>query len=487
MVAIHLVVALAQCAYPYDNDQSYITFGVSHEIASGENPWAERHVLTPPFTIPAYGPALHALGALGYAVFGRHFWWLRLASLAGFVLSLVALSRFARSRSESTSLAWWAALIYVDLGPVVGASASGRGDFLALGLMTFGASVLLEAPATEMASYALAGLLCGAAPLVKQLYVSAIAVGTLFCLLRRGGRNALVFLVAGAAPMMVTFAILQWRTGGGAWAIMVVYPSLAKKTLAHLVLLLIHLKRDPLFVLSLATLALGLIAAWRLRRRFAWTRDDRFAFLVAWLPLAVAMSLFTGMRTIANGYWLELCFVVAALLARLIPTLTPSLRVVPRLATALGVLFLGGGLVGHARALHGVYLEWQAIPYYESLVDLVQRRTSPDDKCFTEYSDIPERAGRSVLFNDYLLYGVTTARNRQLVQSSLDEGRFAILLLQPYAANIYDTSRYQRIATALPFPTKVWAVAPYLRRDLLTPADVALDVPGGPKGVVVEP
>ena len=478
LVAVHFGLAVGRCIYPYDNDASYMTFGVSKELASGLDPWDERHVLEAPFVAPLYGPVLHGLGALGWALFGRQFWFLRAASLCGFVVSLFALHRIGRRGSGGQHGAWLSILIFVSFTNILQHTSGGRGDMAALGFAALGISLLLDAPLLGSGAFVVAGLLCGMAPLVKQVYVAPIAVGSLFCLLRRSRAQTAAFLSGAVGLPLVVFGVLDWLSHGGFWRMAVIYPSLSPRSFGHLVSLLRQLAHDPAWDLAMFVLAWGILEVARRPRATLLPAADRDLVLAMWLPLVLVQDLLMGSRELSPGYWLELWFVVSATVPALLAAVKPSASSwLLRMRDAFPVLLLLAGLLADARELHGQYFEWKAIPYFESMVAFVRERAPANEPCLTEYSDIPERAGRDVLFNDYGLYALTTKENRDLLQAALDEGRFSLLLLQPVHDGLYSTERYARVATPFPVPIKVGVVAPYIRKDLLTPGDILVPRP----------
>jgi hypothetical protein len=474
LVVASLLVDVSQCLYPYDNDASYMMFGVSKELASGQDPWDERHVQEPPYVSPMYGPALHALGGVGWALFGRQFWFLRVLRAGGFVASLVALHRIGRRGGGGKRGAWLSILIFVGFGDVLSDAGGGRGDVAGLGCATLGIALLLDAPVTGTRAFVVAGLLCGMAPLIKQFYVVPIAVGTLFCLLRRSRAQAVAFFSAAAGLPLSVFVALDALSHGGLWRMTVVYPSLTPRSIGHLMSLLVHQTRDPVWDMSIFMLAWAILEIARRPHASLLLADDTMLVLAMWLPPVLVQDLLMATRHRAHGYWLELWFVVAATLPPLLAATEPTSRWLLRVRDAFPALLILAGIVAYARRFHGAYFDWKAIPYYESLVDLVRERSPATNPVLTEYSDIPERAGREAWFNSPELYGLSTKRNQDLLKSELDAGRFAVLLLRPQGTDLYSLDRYARVATRLPFPTKVWAVAPYIRKDLLTPDDVVI-------------
>lgn len=490
MTALLLVVGLSRVLLPHDFDQTSQLWSVNDLLLAGKNPWNTAAVLGSPYVIASYGPAFHAVSAIGQALFGDQLWYLRLLSMLSYLVIgcsvwFLARVRFAERDTTLADRSIVSTLRANVSGPVallslwcsqvvISGISVGRPDAIGLCFTVTGMALLLGTPRRTLPlQVAMAGVLLGLAPLFKQTYLSGVVVG-LFCAWRMGCLKYFVATALGL-PVAITSALVI-ATNGGFIDVGLRYPMLPEQTTRHgLEVAVTTFLGSPAQALLLGTL-LATVAILVVAMRWSALARTRLSVagqgLILWWVIAAELA-FTASRRLLGGspgYWLEFITVTSVLLGQAISQAYVAWPRFDQRRTLLmrwaGAMFLAGLLFG-LRSLRGQYFEWEAQPYIREITRIVAEQTPPDQPALSYFSEVPRRAGRQVVFNDLLLFQHTTEQNRELLRRYVRSRTPACLVLQPETARAYLTADYVEAPTRNPFPSRTYAAKVYIRRDLL--------------------
>jgi hypothetical protein len=483
------LIGISRIIYPDGYDQIYLCWAINDLILEGKNPWRLDSVTTEPYTIADYGPFLHLYSAVGQGFLGKQYWFQRTVSFLGFLITCWCVWRLARmddvvngrvsdpARITSNKSSIFALLCYLTNSVVIAMVSHGRGDFLGLTASILGITVLLASANTASPSIGclIAGVLTGSAPLFKQNFISAILAGS-FVACKIGKLRPYLSTAIGI-PLFVASS-LTLTSQGGFLTICLKYPGMFEKSFEHgLAVWKSTFLSDPgnaVLGTVFATIALNRFRM-IVRSKFGSFQEDSLVdnTLWIWWGLSGFIGFMTTTRHIGGSpqYYLEFLVIVSVIVGREMGSharkSSPANFREARFLTVVSLLLFMSGILFEVRSVRRAYFQWRALPYLNELATIIQENTDPNESVFSEFSQIPFDVGRTVLFNDPLMYMNTTNENRELVRKHIREKRFSCLVLQPRSLVEYSEfipSKYVEFPTRNPYPPKVFAVKVYLRR-----------------------
>ncbi|HEX8363624.1 MAG TPA: hypothetical protein VF613_26120 [Longimicrobium sp.] len=304
-----------------------------------------------------HGPLVPYLFALPQAVFGPRFWGVRVLDLLILGASLYALYRLLATVSSRTA-AMWAVAVFPLCYASTGFNETAQPDgWVGLALMAAVVPLLVRTPGT--ATVFAAGLVVGAAALVKPVFAAFLLVP--FVCLFNGGRPTLKALAGRTVVMGVGFVIpiaaaAAWfASKGGLGYLVEVHLAYTSQVYSPLASLDLQGRMRGLldYVWSARVVAVAqpavLLGAFALRR----SHPGVFRALVTWVVLGIALVL------LQNKYYMYHWHIILPPLAALAAAglhaaLSPA-RAASRDARLLAIALMGV-IVVHAASRPGLRL-----------------------------------------------------------------------------------------------------------------------------------
>jgi hypothetical protein len=365
--------------------------------------------------------------AVGVRLFGDQFVAGRALGLACLIVSAVCVFLILRRYAGQTSsfIPLLGAGLLLAQYPVQAVAGIQAPDMVGLALALGGLALVFLGGRTrgrrELVRVALAGFLLAAAVLVRQPLVLPLLVAFSWYALHRDGRGMVAFSLAVGLTAIASFAFLESTSHGGFFWHAVRLQGGVSLSLAQARELALTYFRSPATILTLVLLVIGIL---RSGTHDPKTETDETAgearllrrLLLAYLVAAVALAALTSAKVGASiNYWLE----VSAVLSILTPLyLRPALdlRATPHfrrgihlwssdgLYLILVTLMFAAALLNGGREVHGLVLQWRALPYVDEVVGDIRKMTTPHELVYVEYPDLAVSAGRPYVFNDLALY-----------------------------------------------------------------------------------
>ena len=469
-LALLIAVSASRLAYPFDGGHYECNiFSAANLTAHLHNPYG--YAMRPPYVMALYGYVYYWMVGIGSLVFGEHFWWGRLLSIAAAAVCLAQIFRVTRAVTNDRLAGLLAALAFASCAPFQLWVAVQRADIVALAL-SMSAIALVVASDERVRSPWIAGVLCAAAILCKETFVLPLLVVAAGYAQRREW-NAVIRVLSAAGSLLAIAAVALNATsdGGYMWQHFTLMRNIpvSGPHARFLGLILLRTSATPVM--------LALIAVYAVAR--SRDRSTTGALLVAYFVAAVALGIFGTRRWGSNiNYYLE-AVAAASMLAgigfrdlELWPKRLPQLRMLAVAAFALlGSYFL-------LRLAHGEYYHWRAVPYYRELVASLARHVPPDGICVSVYADLAIAAGRQHHFDDWVPY--IDGRSPEL-----DAFFRKTMNANPYAAMIWHGSPstagihgFEPVPTTRPLPPGVYAAFLYVRSQSAANRDDARNLQG---------
>lgn len=477
-----LFLALGRILYPHDVGQYEAdVWAPADAIAHGHTPYDISAGTSPPYVVASYGPLYYGLIAIGVKLFGDQFVVGRALALACLIVSALCVFLILKRYAGKTSpfIPIFGVGLLLAQYPVQAVAGIQAPDMVGLALALGGlALVFLERETRgrgQLGRAALAGFLLAAAILVRQPLFLPLLVAFSWYALHRDGRRMLVLSLAVGVTAVASFAFLQATSHGGFLWHAVRLQGSVSLSLAQARQLTFTYLRSPATIVSLLLLVIGML---RCAVRDPRTENDAAALeerllrrlMLAYLVAAVAVAAVTSAKLGASiNYWLE----VSAVLSILVPlyvrpaldmSATPDLRRRAHLWSSdwlylvLVTLTFASALLNGGREVHGLVLQWRALPYVDEVVGDIRKLTAPGELVYVEYPDLAVSAGRPYVFNDVALYEdssrlsgiydrVLTSNSLRLIVSlapTPPRGYKPVCLIHAPPTGVYDVRIYYR-------------------------------------------
>lgn len=469
-----LAITLSRLVYPYDTGHYEAQiWAPSQLISSGHNPYNLEWAKNPPYVVSVYGPFYYLTIGLGITVFGEQLWVGRLLtdlSVIGVCLCLWTLALRLTSSKRLASLAVIAFVAQFSLQAWVGMQ---RSDFPALALamigLTYPAKALLsEIPDQRLLSSRMivAGLMFSASALSRQTSFMPILLLIILGLWKRQWRSTVYCAGIFAMTTGITVYLLNVGSDGGFVKQLFLIPASLEKRpdvlLAHLQGLAMAPASWVLFgTLCLSGLTILHRYGFRPNKISAIQMEEELFYLAAvggYAIVALAIAMLTSSIPGSNvNYYLE-AFVFLALFLSLSLKIAGNLKRYGLVCMLLAVSCLPTA----ARVIRGEYFRWQALPYYQEIVERLGREIDKDQVCFSVYPELAVAANRTYYFSSDVPYDGRSPELRAVYEHVLKSGDLAAIISHSSVA----PAGYTRVELARAAPSKFYPVFLHVRNDI---------------------
>lgn len=428
-------IIISRLVYPFDiGHQEAFNWMPATHLLEGKNPYS--FAFTPPFSMSPYGVVYYALLAVGVKFFGLQLWWGRFLSVLAFAVCVWAVVKITKKLTNSKEACWSAGLVGLALFPAQIWLSQVRSDFIALAFGFAAVCLVFTIKEDERMSFGrltAVSLLCAAAFFTKHTVLLAVGIIALRFLQLNKWREIFAF---SSAFLLLTisgmFLLNQTSDGGYLWQHFTHAQKLpfSFDKLAEGILQMITAPTTIVFGIFL------LIFAYK--KRELLDRKDRDElinllrspkFLILfYLFLSFTAASVSGGRVGANiNYYLESSFIIAIACGLIYEDFRQKASL--KLASAMIVLFILGGVFQMVRIGRGEYFRWQARSYYQEISDTAAKYASAGSVCFSVYVELVARNGCAFYFDDYGEY--TTGWTPELTavfEREVRTGKFALII-----------------------------------------------------------
>jgi hypothetical protein len=463
-------IIVSRIIYPFDigHLEAFNWMPATH-LLEGKNPYA--FAFTPPYSMTPYGIVYYALLAIGVKLFGLQLWWGRILSVLAFAVCVWAVIKITKKLTGNKEAVWFAFLVTLALFPAQAWIAMVRSDLIGLAF-AFAAVCLIfdsgkDAP-VRLGRLAVVILLSVAALFTKHTLLLPIGIIFLRFLQLDKWREAVIFCAAVLALTAGGMFFLNYTSGGGyVWQHFTHAQDLPFDTEK----LINEVRRVVTAPTAIVFGIFLLIFAYRKRAFFNWKERAELInklrspklLVLFYLFISFTAAVISSGRVGANtNYYLENSFVIAIAGGLIYEDFRQKAS--PKLAFAMIVLMIAGGVFQLVRIERGEYFRWQAYPYYREISDTAKSFAPSGSTCFSVFAELVARGGCQFYFDDYGEYiGDWSPELRAIFEREVSAGRFAVIIWKK--ENFQEEfPNYELKPMSQPVPERFFPVYLYVRK-----------------------
>lgn len=464
-----ICIALSRIFYPYDIANEALNWTPSQLIFNGNNPYGFS--MKSPFVMAPYGVVFYFFIGVGIKLFGFQFWFGRTVSLFSVLICAYCAARivFALTREKRACHVAIAALLAAL--PFQVCMAAQRPDALSLAFSALALMLVFKLDEKENVTHKkllLIITLFALSIFAKHTILIPIFIAALRLLQMKRIRQAFVLLFGLFIITSLSMFLLNKTSDGGyIWQHFTHANRLPFDYRATITLITIILKTPStwIYIAILSLCSYHLFKSHSLKTNSIFSSPKwliAFYFLTAFVFAFVTASRFGA----ATNYYLETSFVVSVLIALCWEKLSRYGQ--SRLTYSLVIILLAAaGSFNLVRAARSEYYRWQGLPYYNEMVERLNKTIPQKSVCISVNPELVTAGGHEYHFDDWAEYAENWSPElNKIFRERIAEKRYAAIIWHTSEVND-EFKGYRLIRMSQPMPQKHFPVFLFVREDLI--------------------
>lgn len=464
-----LCIAFSRIFYPYDIANEALNWTPSQLIFNGNNPYG--YAMKPPFVMAPYGVVFYLVIGVGIKFFGFQFWLGRTILFLSVLICAYCVARIVFALTKEKRPCYVAIVALLASLPFQVWIATQRPDALSLAFSAIALMLVIEHDEKENLAYKklfLIIMLFALSIFTKHTTVLPIFIAALRLFQMKKIKQAIVLLLSlFVLCSVVMFLLNKTSNGGYIWQHFIHANRLPFDYEATFTLIMIILKTPSTWIyiaiISLCSYYLFNSGSLKVNAIFSspkWL--IAFYSLIAFVFAFVTASRFGA----ATNYYLETSFVVSILIALCWEKLS-SYRQLHLTYSIVIILLTAAGSFNLIRAARSEYYRWQELPYYNEMVERLNKTVPPKSVCISVNPELVTEGGHEYHFDDWAEYAENWSPElNKIFRESISEKRYAAIIWHTSEVND-EFKGYRLIKMSQPLPQKHYPVFLFVREDLI--------------------
>lgn len=464
-----LCIALSRIFYPYDIANEALNWTPSQLIFNGNNPYG--FAMKPPFVMAPYGVVFYLVIGVGIKFFGFQFWFGRTISLFSVLICAYCAARIVFALTKEKRVCYVAITALLASLPFQGWLAAQRPDALSMAFSAIALMFVFELNDKENVTYKkllLIIILFTLTIFTKHTILLPIFIAVLRLLQMKKIKQAIALLFGLFIITSVSIFLLNKTSDGGyIWQHFTHANRLPFDYGATFTLIMIILKTPStwIYIVIISFCAYYLFNSDSLKVNSIFSSPKwliAFYALIAFVFAFVTASRFGA----ATNYYLETLFVVSILIALCWEKLS-SYRQLRLTYSIVIILLAAAGSFNLVRAARIEYYRWQELPYYNEMVERLNKLVPPKSVCISVNPELVTSGGHEYHFDDWAEYAENWSPElNKIFRERISEKRYAAIIWHTSQVND-EFKGYRLIKMSQPMPQKHYPVFLFVREDLI--------------------